>query len=172
MADRAGTFFHGLHHEIRNLQAVAKEALGLGRLLVLGAGPRLNTAHNMGVKPTLLRWEDYLSLQDTRFAVFDKQNQRLCSGVLADCVVAGRQVPAGYGGAPKRFDDVADVPANDPTAVVVRDYGSEAQHANARFAAYGNFDIIFGPYFARLQLQPTPHALSAVFCFVPMLIGC
>ena len=134
VADRAGTFYHGLHHETLNLQTVIKEALGLGRLLVLGSGPRLDTSHNLGVKPTLSRWEDYLSLPDTRFALFDKQNQGLCSGVLADCVVAIRAVPAGYGGAPKRYDDIADISANDPTAVVVRDYGNETQHVNARFA--------------------------------------
>ena len=60
MANRSGTYWHGLRHEIRNLWFVMKESLSLGRLLLLGDGPRLKRSHNMDVAPKRNLWQDYL----------------------------------------------------------------------------------------------------------------
>jgi hypothetical protein len=88
-ADRTQTMEHGLRHELRNLVFVVKDALLLGRVVILDEGPRIAVAHNFGVHAPRRRWADFIDLEASPFALFDtdgvSHTDGCCTGVLRSC---------------------------------------------------------------------------------------
>jgi hypothetical protein len=109
---------------------------------LLDRGPRITPLHNFGITPPRERWEDYLDLESTPFALFNPEGRLVCDGILADCVASASEteihseVQSLVAATPSaRFDigsEVLGVPGK-PT-LLVRDYGDYAVHANTPFA--------------------------------------